>query len=227
MIERTSSDLSAEPMTAPPPRTAFASDTAGRPPCLDHVARAYLIGVGGVGMSGVAGLLAAANIEILGSDRNVPLAARNAVALGLPCAVSPDDEPLPDGIDLVVYSSAIPEHHPQRAAARARGIPQWRFAEMLGALMDHLSRNVAAVDDALADSRAAVIRPEAMFLVWIDCRAAGLSDDTLRASLAAVGLIVEPGIGFGEDGSGFVRLNIATTRARVIDAAGRLRSVVG
>lgn len=121
------------PVTVPPTRPALVPDTPAD--ALVGVRRAYLIGVGGVGMSGVAELLAARGIDVLGSDRNVPVAARNAVALGLTFAVRSDDEPLPDGVDLVVYSSAVPEQHPQRAAARTRGIPQLRFAEVLGALM--------------------------------------------------------------------------------------------
>ena len=135
MIERTSPELPVDPMTVPPSRSAFAPATPSTLPDLTGVSHAYLIGIGGVGMSGVATLLAGRGIRIDGSDRNVPVAARNAVALGLPCAVRPDDETLPDGIDLVVYSSAIPEDHPQRKAAAGRGVPQWRFAEMLGALM--------------------------------------------------------------------------------------------
>ncbi len=100
-------------------------------------------------------------------------------------------------------------------------------APWLDALIVHLAGNVEAVADALEGSGASLVRPEAMFLVWIDCRAAGLSDDVLQTALARAGLIVEPGLGFGEEGSGFVRLNIATSRRRVVDAVGRLRSVVG
>ena len=136
MIERTSSDS---------PSTARSATTRRRVPMrqarvasaahsLVDVKRAYLIGIGGVGMSGIAELLAARGIDVFGSDRNVAVASRQAAALGLRCDVKPDDEPLPD-VDLVVYSSAVPVEHPQRLAARARNVPQWRFAEMLGALM--------------------------------------------------------------------------------------------
>lgn len=100
-------------------------------------------------------------------------------------------------------------------------------ARWLDALRSHLAGNVDALIDALEGSQASVIRPEAMFLVWIDCRGAGLTDDELHAGLANSGLLTEPGSGFGADGSGFVRLNIATTRARVVEAARRLRDVVG
>lgn len=97
----------------------------------------------------------------------------------------------------------------------------------LDALMSYLAGSLGALAEALRGSRASVVRPEATYLVWIDCRAAGLTDDELYRRLSERGLLVEPGTAFGDGGDGFVRLNIATTRRRVIDAATRLRTVVG
>ena len=92
-------------------------------PDLRGVRRAYLIGIGGVGMSGAAEILRGRGIEVRGSDRHPPAGAEA------------DDAPLPEGLDLVVWSAAIPETHPQRAAAAARGLPGWRYADLVGALM--------------------------------------------------------------------------------------------
>ena len=91
---------------------------------LRAVRRAYLIGVGGVGMSGAAAVLRARGIEVQGSDRNPTGGAAR------------DDTPLPADLDLVVYSAAIPADHPQRQAARERGLASCRYAELVGALMD-------------------------------------------------------------------------------------------
>ncbi len=92
-------------------------------PSLDGVRRAYLIGVGGIGMSGAAEILRRRGIDVRGSDR-VP-----------PAGMARDDEPLPEDVDLVVWSAAIPPEHPQRAAAEGRGLPGWRYADLIGALM--------------------------------------------------------------------------------------------
>ena len=92
-------------------------------PSLQGVRRAYLIGVGGVGMSGAAEILRARGIDVRGSDRHPPEGA------------DADDVPLPDDLDLVVWSAAIPEVHPQRATAETRGLPGWRYADLVGALM--------------------------------------------------------------------------------------------
>lgn len=92
-------------------------------PDLTQVRRAYLIGIGGVGMSGAAELLRARGITVRGSDRNPPPGADR------------DDAELPDELDAVFFSAAVPPEHAQRVAARERGIPQLRYADLIGALM--------------------------------------------------------------------------------------------
>ncbi len=100
-----------------PPRSDLASLS------LTGVQHAYLIGIGGVGMSGAAALLRGRGIEVHGSDREPPPGAAR------------DDAPLPAPLDLVVWSAAIPAEHPQRREAEARGLPGWRYADLVGALM--------------------------------------------------------------------------------------------
>lgn len=108
---------SAADMTVPRlTRDAHAPDLAG-------VRRAYLIGVGGVGMSGAAELVRARGIDVRGSDQRPPAWGER------------DDAPLPADVDAVFYSAAIPETHPQRVAARERGVSQWSYADLIGALM--------------------------------------------------------------------------------------------
>jgi len=94
----------------------------------------------------------------------------------------------------------------------------------LDALTEHLEQNLDTLISGLADvPEIAPVRPDASFLVWLDCRALGLSDHELLDTFVNVaGVIVEPGINFGPAGSGFVRINIGTTRARVAEAAERL-----
>lgn len=64
-----------------------------------------------------------------------------------------------------------------------------------------------------------VTEPEGCYLLWLDCRALGLDDAGLRhffVQEARVGL--NPGITFGEQGSGFMRLNLACPRATLSQA---------
>jgi cystathionine beta-lyase len=61
-------------------------------------------------------------------------------------------------------------------------------------------------------------RPEATYLAWLDCSAIG-PDNTARDVFLDKGRVaVEPGLAFGAAGSGFVRLNYATS-AEILDAA--------
>lgn len=118
------SRIIADPMTTAEPSPAVAgSEPVPEASLLTGVRRTYLIGIAGVGMSGAADILTARGYDVRGSDRAPPPGADR------------DDEPLPEDVDLVVHSSAIPHDHVQLRAARARGIPTERYAALLGALM--------------------------------------------------------------------------------------------
>ncbi|MFC2009811.1 hypothetical protein ACFLT6_00180 [Chloroflexota bacterium] len=68
-----------------------------------------------------------------------------------------------------------------------------------------------------------VIRPQGTHLVWLDCRALGLDDMTLRSFMrekARVGL--DDGFLFGFGGSGFQRMNIACPRSILEEALHRI-----
>lgn len=105
------------------------------PRSLHGVRRAYLVGIGGVGMSGAALLLERRGIEVLGSDRSAHAANLALRRLGGTVQATSDEQPLPADVDLLVYSAAIAPEHPQRQAARARGLTCWRYADLLGVLM--------------------------------------------------------------------------------------------
>lgn len=68
-----------------------------------------------------------------------------------------------------------------------------------------------------------VIEPEGTYLVWLDCRGLGLDDQQLDASIREkAGLLLESGPIFGNDGSGFQRINIACPRQVLVEALQRL-----
>ncbi len=75
--------------------------------------------------------------------------------------------------------------------------------------------------------RIRVIKPQATYLVWLDCRGLGLDDMALRSFMrdkAKVGL--DDGFLFGDGGSGFQRMNIACPRSILEEALGRLETAV-
>lgn len=102
---------------------------------LAGVRSAYLVGVGGTGMCGAAELLTARGIAVRGSDRSASRRTERLARVGVPVDLG-DDAPLPDALDLVVATAAAAPDHPQLVAARRRGVPVWKYAECLGALME-------------------------------------------------------------------------------------------
>lgn len=66
--------------------------------------------------------------------------------------------------------------------------------------------------------------PEATFLLWLDCRAMGLSDAELqRFFIEECQLGLSPGRVFGAAGSGFMRLNIGAPRAQIMAALAAIK----
>jgi cystathionine beta-lyase len=72
-----------------------------------------------------------------------------------------------------------------------------------------------------------VCEPEGCYLLWLDCRAMGMSDSELKAFFvhqAGVGL--NPGLTFGDQGSGYMRLNLACSRVILEKALAQIRQAL-
>ena len=94
----------------------------------------YFIGIGGIGMSGIAEIMHGLNYRVAGSDQKESVITRRLQEKGI--RISTDENAdLPQQISTVVVSSAIREDHPQLAAARARSLPIMHRAGMLALLM--------------------------------------------------------------------------------------------
>lgn len=70
-----------------------------------------------------------------------------------------------------------------------------------------------------------MVKPEATYLAWLDCRAAGL-DDPYQFFLQKARVALNDGKTFGQGGKGFARLNFACSRATLKDALERIRDVL-
>lgn len=94
----------------------------------------HLIGIGGVGMSGLARLLLTRGIPVTGSElRDWPsLAGLRALGGTIHMAHQADNL---NGVDTVVYSTAIPADHVELATARERGLRVLHRSEALAAAM--------------------------------------------------------------------------------------------
>lgn len=71
------------------------------------------------------------------------------------------------------------------------------------------------------------VRPEASFLVWLDCRALNISlEELVSLFIDKAHLALNEGAMFGIQGSGFMRLNVGTPRAILHQALEQLREAV-
>jgi UDP-N-acetylmuramate--alanine ligase len=101
----------------------------------------HFTGIGGIGMSGIAEVLLNHGYALQGSDLKESKITERLAALGARIFIGQAAENL-DGAEVVVISSAIKPGNPEFDAARARGLPMVRRAEMLAELM-RLRSNVA------------------------------------------------------------------------------------
>jgi UDP-N-acetylmuramate--alanine ligase len=94
----------------------------------------HFIGVGGIGMSGLAEILRSMEFEVSGSDLRAGENTSRLVRLGVQCHVGHDAAHV-QGADVVVYSSAISKDNPEYLGALKAGIPSITRGEMLAELM--------------------------------------------------------------------------------------------
>ncbi len=101
----------------------------------------HFVGIGGIGMSGIAEVLCNLGYTVSGSDVAESANVKRLREQGIKVAVGHDSRNI-DGAHVVVVSSAIKRDNPELVAARALRIPVVRRAEMLAELM-RLKRCVA------------------------------------------------------------------------------------
>ena len=86
---------------------------------------------------------------------------------------------------------------------------------------DHLAARLAAELPS-----AGFQPPEATYLAWLDFRAAGLGDDPAEGLLQKARVALSNGPDFGEEGSGFARLNFATSRQLLDEMLDRIVAAI-
>ncbi len=94
----------------------------------------HFVGIGGIGMSGIAEILHNLGYQVQGSDQVEGASVKRLRELGVPIETGHRVENLGNA-SVVVVSSAVRQDNPEVAAARQRLLPVVRRAEMLGELM--------------------------------------------------------------------------------------------
>jgi UDP-N-acetylmuramate--alanine ligase len=102
---------------------------------LGQARRVHFIGVGGIGMSGIAELLVNLGFKVSGSDMQRTDITDRLESLGAHVTLGHDARNVSDA-EVVVYSSAVRATNPEIVAARARGVAVVPRAEILAELME-------------------------------------------------------------------------------------------
>ena len=87
------------------------------------ITAAHFIGIGGSGMSGLAGMFLDRGIRVSGSDRSDSAAMQALAVRGAQVHVGHDAANLPDDVDAVVFTGAIWPENPEYLRAKERGVP--------------------------------------------------------------------------------------------------------
>ena len=98
-------------------------------------ARVHLMGVGGIGMAGVARLLAAKGLAVTGCDGGAPRTLAWLRSCGISATTGHDPAHLED-VDWAIFSPALQPGHPERNEAEKRGIPLYRRGQVLPVLAE-------------------------------------------------------------------------------------------
>ena len=94
----------------------------------------HFVGIGGIGMSGIAEVLHNLGYRVQGSDLSDSANTKRLAELGIRVMIGHRGENL-DAAEVVVVSSAVKADNPEVVAARTRRLPVVRRAEMLAELM--------------------------------------------------------------------------------------------
>jgi len=99
-----------------------------------NIKKVYFVGIGGIGMSGIAEILLSRGFEVAGSDKNLSEVTERLTSLGIKIYEGHKAENLEDA-DVLVYSSAVSISNPEVQAAIERKIPIIKRSEMLAEVM--------------------------------------------------------------------------------------------
>jgi UDP-N-acetylmuramate--alanine ligase len=108
----------------------FRNHSALRP----SIVKIHFVGIGGIGMSGIAEVLLSLGYKVSGSDATESANTKKLKKMGAEIYIGHKAENL-ENVTVVVHTSAVNESNPEMKRARAEGIPIIRRAEMLAELM--------------------------------------------------------------------------------------------
>jgi UDP-N-acetylmuramate--alanine ligase len=97
-------------------------------------AHIHFIGIGGIGMSGLARMLQSMGYRVTGTDATASDLTAQLAAEGIAIGIGHNDAEFASSADLVIRTAAVDKNNPEMVAARQRGATILKRAELLGAI---------------------------------------------------------------------------------------------
>ena len=103
-----------------------------------------------------------------------------------------------------------------KAAGNGRGSAYRPLAGNLALVRDFCKNRVPQIQ---------LVEPEGTYLAWLDCRELGMTDDELMAFFSNEAKVwLDPGTHSGEQGSGFMRFNLGSSRSVIAQALDQIEA---
>ena len=109
---------------------------------MNDIQKVYFIGIGGIGMSALARYFNSRKVAVFGYDKTATTLTKKLVEEGMMIHYEDDISQIPKGIDLVIYTPAIPKNHRELNYFQKQGFPIKKRAEVLG-MISQTQRTIA------------------------------------------------------------------------------------
>lgn len=136
---------------------------------LETLKRIYFVGIGGIGMSALARYFNGLGIEIFGYDKVETVLTKRLEAEGMHIHYTDDVAQIPSGIDLVVYTPAIPKTHQELNYFWNNNYPVKKRAEVLGIISKN--RKTIGVAGTHGKTTTSAILTHLLRVGGVDCTA--------------------------------------------------------
>lgn len=104
---------------------------------LENVHSAFFVGIGGIGMSAIARYFNQRGIKVYGYDKTETTLTRALTSEGISVHYTDDTQLIPEKVDLVIYTPAIPSDHKQLSHFKAEGYKVLKRSEALGLITEN------------------------------------------------------------------------------------------
>lgn len=129
--------------------------------------RVHMLGIGGIGMAGLARLLQQRGLRVSGCDAQANAQTRWLESHGISVQLGHHSDHISSAIDWVIRTTAVPNSHPEVLAAQAQGIPVLRRGEVLPALLR--SRRTIAVSGTHGKTTTSALLVQVLRFCGMEC----------------------------------------------------------